>query len=1123
MIVLPLPSGWDYRARDNVLSVSTGAGTPPITFSRSGSRAPFLLLGHLLEARVQARPRPSKLMLSGAWVDAFLRVLPDALLEDGEEGPKLTIPDQAPADARIAVETGAGFVDLCFRLKDNESPQIEMFGGLADFGVASSGARLRLGHAGGEAVGSLLIDPPEGGGSAALTMGIDLVALVKETTGVNLPAPHADELGEFELQVPLSLGPVAEGVQLTFPTRLLEWSFELPAQTRLFQFQLSTGDVGIDWTALQGRAAKAKQRVAQLLDLGGSLFDDLGATLPIPELDTSETQITVSDEGLRVSGLALRFEGEDLEWNLSGGVVELDDKLRARADAGVLAVRMTASETTSMLAEPKHPFTVVFHKDVDYELRFDGAAPELSAVPPAGAPVATVFVPGISPGAVMAIGASGDPYFEENDEIRKRFVLDVAASSSTEIEKPAVRFGPGGAYFRAEARARQVGIKPLRKATTVGGWVSVRGKSWNLEIDGKAELPWFEKSEGMIAVRGGNGPDGSTFGVTFGARLGLDWTDPSGLVTINETRVHVTIDWRNNAWDVDGEIGGKVTFNAAELKGHAKKWLNDLFDGNSIEFDGLSLKEVAKPSNLSLKLGLKRPLTIKLWEVFRYEIDEIKLLDRGFSFGGDATLALGPVRFGGRLPNIVTTLDSDGVSIELEKSEHLRIEGHLEMPSGISATMVFGVRRKPEEELLFGRGSITTPTAPGIDVLVIIGRFRSRSGGWLPTMTLAAQMGGLAITVYPGVIIRTVGLGFGLYSGLVGVDEAAGGSMEDVLAVLSGDRGAMPNPMRMDSWRRTEDTLVSLVARTYVTPTSNSTSEMDFYVADLIASLDSSLRVAAFTKLWLYTSLKDAMTREFEERPAARGIVVLDVKEPSLLAAFQTVKNPKSTLAKEAGAAGSPIIGMATGAIETRATLEARPNTFALILGPLTAEAKFGPLESRAEGVLGIRASRRGALALGHLAFTASFQQKLEGRFGPASFGVHVAAGVDFRATVLGGIADNALAIYGSMQVRVFLELGVYLKVEFRIRIKAGFVKITITFSKEWRLHVALHLNLQVQAVLSSGGTAVRFTAPVRFRVLGHRFDKKLDFEKGGPEGLIDRWSEKAREQLALIPGYDAR
>jgi hypothetical protein len=256
------------------------------------------------------------------------------------------------------------------------------------------------------------------------------------------------------------------------------------------------------------------------------------------------------------------------------------------------------------------------------------------------------------------------------------------------------------------------------------------------------------------------------------------------------------------------------------------------------------------------------------------------------------------------------------------------------------------------------------------------------------------------------------------------------------------------------------------------------------YVGDLVLSLDSRLRIAAFGLLWALTRPTDARTEEFRRRPLARGLMVVDAVAPSLVAVYQTVLNPKMSVEQKGGPA-TAVLSRVLGAVQTRATLEARPGLFDLTLGPTELAFDRDPLRVRGSTLLAIRASRGKAYAIAATFFAADFSAGTSLDIGPASVGIHASAGFSLEATLFGGLENGRLLLAADVRAAAYARLVVRLEIRFVVRIRAGFVRITIRFSKHWDFRMELELSLGGSLLLSTGGAAFEGRARASFNVMG--------------------------------------
>jgi hypothetical protein len=927
--------------------------------------------------------------------------------------------------------------------------------------------------------------------------GLEAVVVVTATAS----ALELRNSSDAEARVDVRLDPVAtsldaEGVaiqlQLPFP-RVIGIAIGIPAQGAL---PIARVGAGTDAVA------------AVLETLAGGTVTLIPAELfgQVPPLMTGGGAGGLVAGGARIAGTVkaiaengrLRLNEVELTIPVSAtmraqltGWLELNSRLQADS-AKPLGQFRVVSRDFAFLAGSRNPFTLVVFQESVFDLHVTDTGWNLSAAPAAGrTAAASVVVPGIEEADVPRVRPAAGV---EEDPVRSRFVLDLRTGDGA----PALSFGTDGVALHGVARDRPVAIPGLTDARVTGGTITAAHGDWQLRLAAEANLPWFRGARGRIAVEGARTADGFRFGATFGITVSTGWTDPSGVVTIRNPTVSATLRWEPEParWAFDGSVGGSFVFNRVLFAGDAASWLGELFDGISVEFDRIPLTRLGSLGDAFFRVALKQPLRVPLWDIFNFEIRRIGIRKAaGLSFDGDVGFSFGEVRFLGSIPELRVTLDGGRVGLDVSALPSFR--GFLTAPSGIRVRMAFTREAGETAEILSGTGNLTGPTIPDVAVMVRVGRFRKAAEReWRPTVGIFASVP-VNAPVFPGIVAKRVGVGFGIHQTLRGLDEM--GSVADAYQLIRS--GALPQPGQAESWQVDEETAFSLVAQSLLAATTAKHDVPDYYVADVVVSLDTRLRLAGFGRLWMFTSPADALTPEFQERPYARGVLLMDAAEPSLVAAYESEPQPRMSVERGLGP-GSAVVGSLLGAVRTRASLEARPGLFDLTLGPNDLAFSLGPFHATGQTLLGIRATSAGV----HVVAAASLSARVEAQaglgIGPAKVAVRASAGFSARATLYGGLVDRQLLVAAELSVSAYARLGVHVEIGFSIRIRVGWVKVTIRWSKHWDFDFDLQVEVGATLALGSTGAAFQGRARVEFRVVGIGVSATLPVSAGDPDLL---------------------
>lgn len=823
-----------------------------------------------------------------------------------------------------------------------------------------------------------------------------------------------------------------------------------------------------DWTApvLRWRDVLARRARETISRTSASLRGDvdrlfgglseLGDLDRLPEglLAGSELKLELREEHLVISGLQLTFETGEADLVLTKGEMTLDHDLTLDPDSGI---RFELRSDYAFLASSKAPFTCVLRKQTGVRLRLGTEGWSLSAEADEGMSVGAIAVPGIARWQDLLAP-------EESAEVRQRFVMDLVPT-----EDGIFSLDERGVVLSAIARERGVDIGGtgayLESGAVVGGRIDVRHGDWSLEIRGAAKLPWFEGSRGDLSVRGGRRQDGYHFGAEFEVTVHEGWTDPSGVISVRNPSVGVTLAWsKDGGWDVGGYVGGSLVFNRVPLLGDAARWVNEIFDELSIDFERTDLRRFGT-LKAGLRLALRRPPRVRLWDVFELDLRGISISTAAkITFDADVSFDLGAVRFAGSLPALGLRLNRRGVGLETSSPTHFR--GSLQAPSGVRVDMAFSRHEGDHsEDVLMGSGSITAPTIPDVAVMVTVGRFET-SGRHKPTIAVFASAP-VNIPVFVGVVLKRVGVGFGVYRSLRGANQV--GSAKDAFALLSS--GKLPVPGEAESWVLDPSTPFSLVAQTQIASTTAPHGSIDYYVGDLVLSLDARLRLAAFGHMWMLTRPTDALRSEFHDRPYARGVLVVDPTRPSVVGAYESLPRPKSSLTADAGVLGEAVGGL-LGLRRTRASFEARDGLFDLTLGPDRTSFRLGPFHAQSTTLIGFRGSSAGVHALASMDLSAGFSAEFPLDMGLVRAGVSGSADFSAQALLYGHLTKDSLLLAADAQVSARASVSVWLEIRFYMRIKVGWIKITISFSKRWSAGFSIQATAKVALALRAGSEA---------------------------------------------------
>lgn len=922
------------------------------------------------------------------------------------------------------------------------------------------------------------------------TLGARLATTVDESGRLEILLRPTDALGQSPLPQLRAVAPEADTANLTLTVRVMGASeldgkmatVELPVeetQALVVSFtQILRADQEVlvaepDGLLLPEALADAEVKPAsQELRALATLDGEAAFTIEVKRHESTDEAIDF--------GVMIRARDADLV---------LEGTLRVGKD---LRVTLGSAQTTLVLNEDvvlgaDGPLTCILSKGTEIEVVIGSAEWRLQ-LPQANARAAVLIAPGVPEEVAKAV------WDEEgvNEVLQKRLVVDL----DSEEDRPAlVMSSARGVSLDAQVRPRSLEVGGLSDVAVSEGRLIMRDYAWQLSARAGAAIPWFEGGRGSLRIQGqGQGSKPGEFGASFEVETLEGWTDPSGVLSVRNPSLDVSLRWDGSEWAVDGGIGGELVLHRAPFVDRAGEWLDQLFDDVTLAFERISLdklKALVKGEETAgggtsgegafgIFVRLRgRALDVRLWNVFECNLSGFTLLPKGeIGFDGSVAFTIGDVRFGGAFTNLRVSLRGERIHLSADPS----FDGMLEAPGGVRARMGFHRESGPDFDVLDGKGSLKAPGMPDVSVHLRVGRFRS-GGEWLPTLVLFGA-GPVTVSLLPGVVVRHVGVGFGVYQALSGADIR---DADEAFKLLSS--GKFPNPGLGEGWVRDEDTQLSLVGQVTIGASTAPPSEPDLYAANLVVSLDSQARLAAFGALWALTSPDDARTVEFHKRPLARGVVVLNAAGPTLVAAFETRRDPVMSVDKKGGVAADAL-RQVLGAVQTRASLEARPGLFALTLGPTRGAMQIGMVGVKGSTLFAVRASETESVALATVAMSA--EARLEGvfRFGKATVKIKTEAGFGFEATLFGQIRRGHLLLAADFRAEAYVRLSVSVTIKFKKRI--GPVKITIKLRGSFKVSVEAVVRAGLALSTDRDGVGVKGTAHVRFRVMGVRVSAGL-------------------------------
>lgn len=869
-----------------------------------------------------------------------------------------------------------------------------------------------------------------------------------------------------------------------------------------------------------------------------SLADWRGVTLDKEQLNVQWTAEGGGGGALELSGLKATIAdgaGKPL-FALDGGTLRIDDRLRVHVDPDGLALDFVVAKDRVLLDSNASPFTLIVWKGARVRVDADARDPKVTLDHRSGHP-ATLVVPGVSP-------LSED----DRDKLRpgkdgsacpNRFLFDVTAPpphpGSGTSTVPLV-LSASGVDFRAALRRRKLDLLPhLDGGMAVEGEVVVQAGEFFVTASAHCRLPFLKDADGTLEVRAasagwraeGEGQPVRGIHARFQSRLAPSLTDPSGLLEVRDPRVGVEVGWdpTGGTWDVGGALSGVLALRPPERFGSgAASWLDGLFGNLELEFHDLKILGLANmrrahegngsTSGIALHLRQGRRLTFHLWGILAVDVRTFKLRvddgDVGLELGGEISVdGGGAFELKGTLPSLVVSMPGGVPRLGVGASSKLRFGGSLQVPSGVRASVELEKETGPVEGFS-GTGSIAIPGLPDVRIACRLGRVR-KEGKSLPVFLLYADAG-VAITLFPGVVMRNLGLGFGINQELRAFQDLEHEGAEAL--VLRG--GSMPRPSHPGEWTLPQSDLdrprVSVVAATTITASPQGDGPFPYVMRGVLAIRDD-LSMALFAGLWLMSTIRDVEEdADFAARPAALGVVSLMPRHGRLEAVQATRRNPRMSVTP-------PLLGEVMSAVQTELALVVSPDLFRLRVGPTKARiALLGALEFEGQALFALEVTPRHALALTAVSLHAGFDLQQSFPIGSARLSIALRARFGFQALLAGILTcDSGLTLYARARVQVSVEVEVAVSIHFTLEIDVGFFSIDIDIEIRLAARLMLAFAADVEAVLAVGdrGTGMYLAGrgELVMDVLGFQFAIDAGIELGDPQ--LKGKLEPVRKQLA--------
>ena len=444
-----------------------------------------------------------------------------------------------------------------------------------------------------------------------------------------------------------------------------------------------------------------------------------------------------------------------------------------------------------------------------------------------------------------------------------------------------------------------------------------------------------------------------------------------------------------------------------------------------------------------------------------------------------------------------------------------------------------------------GEGSVTIKGLPPIAASMAWLRVSRDEKQWRRAwfLYLEARQISLRIPVVE-IYIREIGFGFG-YRYTLAVFKAADetSDVRKLLKKLKEISRTQGNLSKRSAWKidledEGEDARWTVAIRALFASASAQTSPFNgydadsesilasVYILDAVLAVRSDLTFFLVGRAWLNTNYHDFHTVPgLNEAPLLSGFMMLSPKQSRFLANLSS--NPG---AKYGDHPPLPdFIKELLSNSKFTATLLIEPGLLHYELGwpnQLQANLTVGPLKVEVRAGQIFRLSTR-ELVVGQ-SFLARGNLKLEAEFSAGFFGagLYALADVAYGVRYIGVLAFEDTANNSAFYGAVGLDIRVLLEIQFWLRIKIAFVKISINLSLsiELQFTAALQIGISFPEVAGALGTAT-----ISIRVMGRRlgFNVRVGINDGAVEAARQKTEKYLHigleaEDVESIPGTES-
>jgi hypothetical protein len=545
-------------------------------------------------------------------------------------------------------------------------------------------------------------------------------------------------------------------------------------------------------------------------------------------------------------------------------------------------------------------------------------------------------------------------------------------------------------------------------------------------------------------------------------------------------------------------------------------------------------------------IELPRPLSFNFLGAFELELRGIGFVPRAEVFGGDpAMLLTGQLKFAqgaGDTPD--TRVDYHRLYVGLPKPGSFLPRLHFaNLPVALNLGAAFRLNGVVDFEDsatakgFSGEGTLQIQGLPTFAAAFSFLRVRKdENSPWLRAWFIYLEGRGLSLMIpVVQLYVREVGLGFGYRYTLASIKAAdRANDVRQLLGDLKKLSRTQGDLSKRDRWALDleepgEDPRWTIVLRALISQTSASASPLHYdenaekllsclFLLDAVIAFRSDLTFFMSVRGWLNANYYDYVSnyKGLRERPFLSGFVLLSPRQKRFLA--HVASNPNGQLGPHPPL--PEFVEKALQGVQFSATLLVEPGLLHYELGwpnMLRWTQKLGPLQAEMRGGFIWRLSREELVTGTSYLARASLEVKAELNMGIVGVRVSASASVAFGARYIGllslkdPLGDSAL--YGGIGIEAHIRFSI----EFWIRIKVGFIKITKKFRFSFGIDFTAGLEVGLMG-LSPDGIGLRGRGTLSVAVMGRRFH--LSVNLGVREGKV--LEAKKRTEHVLKHGLEA-